>query len=159
MLLERKGYDGDAERGRLQLPAVHYFNSNGRAQSSQRYLGRGWTAPAAESGPPPRRAGFHPDSQSNFVRPCLLRLSRDATDLGEILFLTGMPQGWGVSEKAFHQLGRAWSSSGKAGRRLDTLGFISLDLFPPCFVHNGCFLYSDGLAEGTSILKRIARLL
>lgn len=36
---------------------------------------------------------------------------------------------------------------------------ISLILFTLYFMHNGCFLYRDDLAEGTSILKWITRLL
>lgn len=32
MLLEIKGYNGDAEHRCLQLPAVYYFNSDGKFQ-------------------------------------------------------------------------------------------------------------------------------
>lgn len=41
----------------------------------------------------------------------------------------------------------------------NSLNFILLILFTPYFMHNGCFIYRDDLAEGTSILKLIARLL
>lgn len=63
---------------------------------------------------------------------------------------------WAETEVSLYQgnhdrLARDWA--------LNSLNFISLTLFTPYFMHNGCFLYRDDLAEVTSILKWIARLL